>query len=203
MTTRVQVATGVTYDDLPDGACFRRPPLHGAEYPPTPKPSPVPTPSPTPVVTPVPTPLHTPAPTRPGTPGIITGPFPIQPAVPPTSVVALVEYTGSFTVVGPDQGTRAEFVRTQLNQMKEGVKSKPVLLVISLAGVKVCSPDGKTVYMAHALRRISYATCDPEHRQFSFLAREPKGHFSLQYCHAFLTHTPDQVCSLFVQWKQE
>ncbi|XP_063592236.1 uncharacterized protein LOC134769437 [Penaeus indicus] len=81
----------VTYDDLPDGACFRRPPLHGAEYPPTPKPSPNPTPSPTPVVTPVPTPLHTPAPTRPGTPGIITGPFPIQPAVPPTSVVALVE----------------------------------------------------------------------------------------------------------------
>ncbi|XP_037789834.1 SH2 domain-containing protein 5-like, partial [Penaeus monodon] len=107
--------------------------------------------------------------------------------------VEFCDYTGSFTVVGPDQGTRAEFVRTQLNQMKEGVKSKPVLLVISLAGVKVCSPDGKTVYMAHALRRISYATCDPEHRQFSFLAREPKGHFSLQYCHAFLTHTPDQA----------
>lgn len=27
--------------------------------------------------------------------------------------------------------------------LQEGVKSKPVLLVISLAGVKVCSPDGK------------------------------------------------------------
>ncbi|CAL4165651.1 unnamed protein product, partial [Meganyctiphanes norvegica] len=50
-----------------------------------------------------------------------------------------------------------------------------------------------TVYMAHALRRISYATCDPDHRQFSFLAREPRGHFSVQYCHAFLTHTPDQA----------
>ncbi|XP_071526094.1 uncharacterized protein [Panulirus ornatus] len=107
--------------------------------------------------------------------------------------VEFCNYTGSFTVVGPDQATRAEYVRTQLKQMREGARSKPVLLVISLAGIKVCSPDGKTVYMAHALRRISYATCDPEHRQFSFLAREPKGHFSLQYCHAFLTHTPDQA----------
>jgi hypothetical protein len=47
--------------------------------------------------------------------------------------------------------------------------------------------------MAHALRRISYATCDPEHAQFSFLAREPKGHFSLQYCHSFLAQSADQV----------
>lgn len=47
--------------------------------------------------------------------------------------------------------------------------------------------------MAHALRRISYATCEPEHAQFSFLAREPKGHFSLQYCHSFVTQTPEQV----------
>ncbi|XP_069699535.1 EGFR adapter protein-like isoform X2 [Periplaneta americana] len=47
--------------------------------------------------------------------------------------------------------------------------------------------------MAHALRRISYATCDPEHAQFSFLAREPKGHFSLQYCHSFLAQSSDQA----------
>ncbi|XP_069164840.1 EGFR adapter protein isoform X3 [Procambarus clarkii] len=110
------------------------------------------------------------------------------------TVYHYVWYTGSFTVVGSDQSSRAEYVRTQLKQMRqEGARSKPVLLVISLAGVKVCTPDGKTVYMAHALRRISYATCDPEHRQFSFLAREPKGHFSLQYCHAFLTHAADQA----------
>lgn len=50
------------------------------------------------------------------------------------------------------------------------------------------------VHMAHALRRISYATCDPEHSLFSFLAREPRGHFSLQYCHSFITRTPEQVC---------
>lgn len=51
----------------------------------------------------------------------------------------------------------------------------------------------QNVHMAHALRRISYATCDPEHSLFSFLARQPKGHFSLQYCHSFITRTPEQV----------
>ncbi|KAK6628313.1 hypothetical protein RUM43_002125 [Polyplax serrata] len=52
---------------------------------------------------------------------------------------------------------------------------------------------GDSVHMAHALKRISYATCDPEGTQFSFLAREPRGHFSLQYCHSFVTQTPEQV----------
>ena len=47
--------------------------------------------------------------------------------------------------------------------------------------------------MAHALKRISYATCDPEFCQFSFLAREPKGQTCMQYCHAFITKTPDEV----------
>ncbi|RZC37620.1 hypothetical protein BDFB_014763 [Asbolus verrucosus] len=47
--------------------------------------------------------------------------------------------------------------------------------------------------MAHALRRISYATCDPEHRLFSFLAREPKGHFNQQYCHSFISRSAEQV----------
>jgi hypothetical protein len=47
--------------------------------------------------------------------------------------------------------------------------------------------------MAHALKRISYAACDPEHRQFAFLAREPKGHINIQFCHAFITKTPEEV----------
>lgn len=49
------------------------------------------------------------------------------------------------------------------------------------------------VQMAHALRRISYATCEPQHAQFSFLAREPRAHFSLQYCHSFITESAEQV----------
>lgn len=49
------------------------------------------------------------------------------------------------------------------------------------------------VQMAHALRRISYATCDPENCLFSFIARQPKGHFKTQYCHCFLTISSIQV----------
>ncbi|KYN10185.1 hypothetical protein ALC57_17678 [Trachymyrmex cornetzi] len=48
------------------------------------------------------------------------------------------------------------------------------------------------VQMAHALRRIFYATCEPQHAQFSFLAREPGAHFSLQYCHSFITESAEQ-----------
>ena len=51
----------------------------------------------------------------------------------------------------------------------------------------------QSVYMAHALKRISYATCDPDNCQFSFLAREPKGHTNIQYCHAFVTKTSQEV----------
>ncbi|KZC14693.1 hypothetical protein WN55_07190 [Dufourea novaeangliae] len=47
--------------------------------------------------------------------------------------------------------------------------------------------------MAHALRRISYATCEPQHAQFSFLAREPRAHFSIQYCHSFITESAQQA----------
>ncbi|XP_047343006.1 tensin-1-like isoform X1 [Vespa velutina] len=72
-------------------------------------------------------------------------------------------------------------------------RSTPVLLIVSLAGIKVCSPDGKCVQMAHALRRISYATCEPRHAQFSFLAREPRAHFSIQYCHSFVTESAEQA----------
>uniref|UniRef100_T1JKY9 PID domain-containing protein n=1 Tax=Strigamia maritima TaxID=126957 RepID=T1JKY9_STRMM len=107
--------------------------------------------------------------------------------------VEFASYIGSVPVAGSEQPNRADYFRAQLEQMREAKKRKPVLLVISLAGIKACSTDGKNVFMAHALRRVSYATCDPENCQFSFLAREPKGHFSLQYCHSFLTQSSEQV----------
>lgn len=58
----------------------------------------------------------------------------------------------------------------------------------------------QTVQMAHALRRISYATCDPEHCIFSFIAREPKGHFNKQFCHSFLSVSGEQVSIVFVKF---
>ncbi|XP_059476882.1 SH2 domain-containing protein 5-like [Neocloeon triangulifer] len=112
----------------------------------------------------------------------------------PTSariVARAAEYLGSFPVAGSEQTTRAEYIRTQLTQLRGVSRSRAVLLLVSLAGLKVCSPDGHTVLMAHALRRISFATCDS--CLFSFLAREPKGHFALQYCHTFRTTTAQQA----------
>lgn len=47
--------------------------------------------------------------------------------------------------------------------------------------------------MAHALKRISYATSDLQHNQFCFLAREPNGHYTNQFCHLFITSSAQQV----------
>ncbi|XP_064611165.1 tensin-1-like isoform X2 [Liolophura sinensis] len=109
------------------------------------------------------------------------------------TAVRVSEYTGSFSVQGNDETSRTDFVRKQLEQMRSVEKRKKVLLVISVTGIKVCSEDGQSVYMAHALKRISYASCDPDNRQFSFLAREPKGHINVQFCHAFQSDTSDEA----------
>ncbi|KAL5971016.1 SH2 domain-containing protein 5, partial [Taenia solium] len=50
-----------------------------------------------------------------------------------------------------------------------------------------------TIYMAHALRRISYATCDPHSSKFAFLAREANSETPCQYCHIFATETQYQA----------
>lgn len=48
--------------------------------------------------------------------------------------------------------------------------------------------------MAHELKRVSYATCDPDFRLFAFVAREPAADpANRQYCHIFKTDTPEQV----------
>ncbi|KAM7535619.1 hypothetical protein Aperf_G00000102317 [Anoplocephala perfoliata] len=47
--------------------------------------------------------------------------------------------------------------------------------------------------MAHALRRISYATCDPLTSKFAFLAREANCETPCQYCHIFATDTQFQA----------
>jgi len=52
--------------------------------------------------------------------------------------------------------------------------------------------------MAHGLRRVSYATCDPGCKQFCFLARQPGGHINKQYCHLFVTKTAEQVNTSFL-----
>nr|XP_049694647.1 EGFR adapter protein isoform X2 [Helicoverpa armigera] len=47
--------------------------------------------------------------------------------------------------------------------------------------------------MYHALRRISYATCEATRALFALVAREPRSEPPHHYCHAFQTDTPDQA----------
>ncbi|CAH8616968.1 unnamed protein product [Dicrocoelium dendriticum] len=103
------------------------------------------------------------------------------------------EYIGSFMVAGKGHHDRAEIVRQKLESARKYTQSRPIVLLISLNGIKVCRDDDQHVYMAHALRRISYATCDPENFQFAFLAREPKSEPNVQYCHAFVTNTAEEA----------
>ncbi|XP_077998043.1 uncharacterized protein LOC144451139 isoform X2 [Glandiceps talaboti] len=103
-------------------------------------------------------------------------------------------YIGSFSVAHSTPSTRAEFVRLQLQHLREPRITKPALLVINLSGIKVCNPeDEHDVLMAHALKRISYSTCDPLYRQFAFLARTPNGPIGVQYCHVFLTRKEQEA----------
>ncbi|XP_014224754.1 tensin-1-like isoform X2 [Trichogramma pretiosum] len=119
----------------------------------------------------------------------------------PSKRIINAQYMGSFPVAGFDTAFCADNLRGKLNLLRSDANGSPesedqptpVLLIVSLAGIKVCSPDGKCVQMAHALRRISYATCEPRNGQFSFLAREPRAHFSIQYCHSFITESPEQA----------
>ena len=97
-------------------------------------------------------------------------------------------------MAGTDQATRSEYVRSTIHKLQVPTAgTKSVLLAVSLEGINVCVPEGKEIYMSHALRRISYATCDPTRGQFSFLAREPRGHPNLQYCHTFFTGSADKA----------
>ncbi|KAH9629995.1 hypothetical protein HF086_001465 [Spodoptera exigua] len=77
--------------------------------------------------------------------------------------------------------------------LQENGRAVPVLVVVALSGVKVCDPDDQSVRMVHALRRISYATCEAARALFALVAREPRSEPPHHYCHAFQTDTPEQV----------
>ena len=59
--------------------------------------------------------------------------------------VFLFQYLGSFPVESssdlPD--SRAEVVRKHLDGMQDVPSKRPVLIVVSLAGIKVCCPQGQ------------------------------------------------------------
>ncbi|KAK0061197.1 tensin-4-like isoform X2, partial [Biomphalaria pfeifferi] len=102
-------------------------------------------------------------------------------------------YIGTFSVSGSDKEARERQMEAQLEQIRTARDSRAVNLVISNNGVKVILKENNNVFMDHSLKRIWYATCDPEYCQFSFLAREPKTSAEVQYCHAFITDTAEQA----------
>lgn len=63
--------------------------------------------------------------------------------------------------------------------------------------------------MAHALQRISFATCDPEFRLFAYMSHNPSPMGTAIHCHVFMTKYVRQVraehCNTFIKsrgWKQ-
>ncbi|XP_021208969.1 EGFR adapter protein isoform X1 [Bombyx mori] len=109
--------------------------------------------------------------------------------------VRQAKYLGSFLVAGGEhpQTKRSDAVTQQLQLMKESGRAVPVLVVVALSGVKVCDPEDKSVRMSHALRRISYATCESSRALFALVARQPRSEPADHYCHAFETDTPEQA----------
>uniref|UniRef100_A0A0B6YX48 PID domain-containing protein n=1 Tax=Arion vulgaris TaxID=1028688 RepID=A0A0B6YX48_9EUPU len=107
--------------------------------------------------------------------------------------VRAAEYIGTFSVSGSDKEARERQMESQLELMRNAREKRPVKLFISNSGVKVVLVENNNVFMDHSLKRVWYATCDPEYCQFSFLAREPKTSAQVQYCHAFVTKTAEEA----------
>ncbi|XP_064459267.1 uncharacterized protein LOC135369689 isoform X2 [Ornithodoros turicata] len=103
------------------------------------------------------------------------------------------EYVGSFEVADNESCSNPELQQAQLDMLRKAPLKKAVSVLVTLSGIKICSTDGKTVLMAHAVRRICWATCNPGHFQFSFLAREPKPRSAQRFCHVFRTQSPRQA----------
>ncbi|RMX35942.1 hypothetical protein pdam_00005221 [Pocillopora damicornis] len=118
----------------------------------------------------------------------------------------LCQYVGTFAVsLGTGgEGTktltthkeRTRFVKKKLKEYRNAQKGVGVAILTSTDGIKVVSPDGKRVRMAHPLQRISFATCDPEFRLFAYMSHDPSPVGTAIHCHVFMTKYTRQVQSL-------
>lgn len=118
----------------------------------------------------------------------------------------LCQYVGTFAVslgTGGEGGNtltthkeRTTFVKKKLKEYRYAQKGVGVAILISTDGIKVISPDGKRVRMAHPLQRISFATCEPEFRLFAYMSLNPSPMGTAIHCHAFMTKYTRQVQNL-------
>ncbi|MXQ93760.1 hypothetical protein E5288_WYG016940 [Bos mutus] len=103
------------------------------------------------------------------------------------------QYVGSFPVDDLDPQESVWLVQQQLWALKDCPRRRAVILKFSLQGLKIYSGEGEVLLMAHALRRILYATWCPADCQFAFMARNPRSPASKLFCHLFVGSQPGEV----------
>ncbi|KAL3319124.1 hypothetical protein Ciccas_002212 [Cichlidogyrus casuarinus] len=119
----------------------------------------------------------------------------------PDTIIRRAIYIQSIPVEETDLEFKTKVVDKFVTKpLEASIKGRPVLVCVSICGLRICSYDGSVIHMAHALRRISFATYDFNRRTFAFVAREPKSGAIIQYCHLFVVETADaaQELSLIV-----
>ncbi|XP_048205798.1 SH2 domain-containing protein 5 [Perognathus longimembris pacificus] len=122
------------------------------------------------------------------------GPAPYR----PRCITKFAQYVGSFPVDDLDTQDSACLVRHQLRALKDCPRRRAVILKFSLQGLKIYSGEGETLLMAHALRRVLYATWCPANCQFAFIARNPRSPASKLFCHLFVGSQPGEVQVLYL-----
>ena len=105
----------------------------------------------------------------------------------------LLQYITSFPLCVDVVGRRSWSLGDNLGELVSDKEEevKEVMLEISLSGITVT--EQQEVIMAHSLKRISYATCDPANCLFSFMSRSPQQPPHQQQCHTFRLRTPCQA----------
>ena len=105
----------------------------------------------------------------------------------------LLQYITSFPLCVDVVGRRSWSLGDNLGELvsDKEEEGKQVMLEISLSGITVT--EQQEVIMAHSLKRISYATCDPANCLFSFMSRSPQQPPHQQQCHTFRLRTPCQA----------
>ncbi|KAM4871856.1 SH2 domain-containing protein 5 isoform 1-T2 [Thomomys bottae] len=122
------------------------------------------------------------------------GPAPYR----PRCITKFAQYVGSFPVDDLDMQGSAFLVRHQLWALKDFPRRRAVILKFSLQGLKIYSGEGEMLLMAHALRRVLYATWCPANCQFAFIARNPRSPATKLFCHLFVGSQPGEVQVLYL-----
>nr|XP_045006368.1 SH2 domain-containing protein 5 isoform X2 [Jaculus jaculus] len=122
------------------------------------------------------------------------GPVPYR----PRCITKFAQYVGSFPVDDLDTQESVCLVQQQLWALKDCPRRRAVILKFSLQGLKIYSGEGEVLLMAHALRRIFYATWCPAACQFALIARNPRSPASKLFCHLFVGSQPGEVQILYL-----